>query len=95
MDGSQEAELSRHAAAGRARPARDSVRVDRHDRKRHRARPGAASALSYDERSALSVHAAVGGRAVHVAVFPILYSFYISLYGLKLTRPQRVPFVWL
>jgi multiple sugar transport system permease protein len=27
-------------------------------------------------------------------VFPILYSFYISLYNLKLTRPQRVPFVW-
>ena len=29
-----------------------------------------------------------------VAVFPIVYSFYISLYSLKLTRPNRVPFVW-
>ena len=28
-----------------------------------------------------------------VAVFPILYSFYISLFSLKLTRPNRVPFV--
>lgn len=30
-----------------------------------------------------------------VAVFPVLYSFWISLFDLKLTRPQRVPFVWL
>ena len=29
-----------------------------------------------------------------VAVFPILYSFYVSLFSLKLTRPHRVPFVW-
>jgi multiple sugar transport system permease protein len=29
-----------------------------------------------------------------VAVFPILYSFWISLFDLKLTRPHRVPFVW-
>ena len=29
-----------------------------------------------------------------VAVFPVVYSFYISLYSLKLTRPNRVPFVW-
>ena len=29
-----------------------------------------------------------------VAVFPVLYSFWISLHDLKLTRPHRVPFVW-
>nr|WP_236599719.1 sugar ABC transporter permease [Ramlibacter alkalitolerans] len=29
-----------------------------------------------------------------VAVFPVLYSFWISLFDLKLTRPHRVPFVW-
>jgi multiple sugar transport system permease protein len=29
-----------------------------------------------------------------VAVFPILYSLWISLFDLKLTRPNRVPFVW-
>lgn len=32
---------------------------------------------------------------VAVAAFPIGYSFYISLFQLKLTRPHRVPFVWL
>ena len=30
-----------------------------------------------------------------VAVFPIVYSFWISLFDLKLTRPRNVPFVWL
>jgi multiple sugar transport system permease protein len=29
-----------------------------------------------------------------VAVFPVIYSFWISLHDLKLTRPHRVPFVW-
>ena len=29
-----------------------------------------------------------------VAVFPVVYSFWISLFDLKLTRPHRVPFVW-
>jgi multiple sugar transport system permease protein len=29
-----------------------------------------------------------------VAVFPVLYSFWISLHDLKLTRPNRVPMVW-
>ena len=28
---------------------------------------------------------------VVVAVFPVLYSFWISLFDLRLTRPQRVP----
>jgi multiple sugar transport system permease protein len=29
-----------------------------------------------------------------VAVFPVLYSFWISLFDLKLSRPHRAPFVW-
>ncbi len=29
-----------------------------------------------------------------VAVFPVVYSFWISLFDLKLTRPHRAPFVW-
>lgn len=29
-----------------------------------------------------------------VAVFPVIYSFWVSLHDLKLTRPHRVPFVW-
>ncbi|TDE34963.1 sugar ABC transporter permease [Antarcticimicrobium sediminis] len=30
-----------------------------------------------------------------VAVFPILYSLYLSFFRIKLTRPNRTPFVWL
>lgn len=51
--------------------------------------------LSYDERSAYFFVAPLVAVLSVVAVFPILYSFYISLYSLKLTRPRRVPFVWL
>jgi len=29
-----------------------------------------------------------------VAVFPIFYSFYLSFFRIKLTRPNRTPFVW-
>ncbi len=29
-----------------------------------------------------------------VAVFPILYSLYLSFFQIKLTRPNRTPFVW-
>ena len=50
--------------------------------------------LSYDERSAYVLVAPLVAVLSVVAVFPILYSFYISLYSLKLTRPRRVPFVW-
>jgi len=49
---------------------------------------------SYDERTAFLFVAPLAAVLLAVAVFPVLYSFYISLYGLKLTRPQRVPFVW-
>jgi ABC-type sugar transport system permease subunit len=51
--------------------------------------------LPYDERSAYLLILPLVAVLLAVAVFPILYSFYVSLYALKLTRPQRVPFVWL
>ena len=50
--------------------------------------------MSYDERRAWLFLAPLAAVLMGVAVFPILYSFYISLYSLKLTRPQRAPFVW-
>jgi multiple sugar transport system permease protein len=56
--------------------------------------PRRGGGLSYDERSALVFILPLAGVLLVVAVFPILYSFYISLYSLKLTRPQRVPFIW-
>ena len=46
-----------------------------------------------DERNAFLFVAPLAAVLFAVAVFPILYSFYISLYSLKLTRPRRVPFV--
>jgi multiple sugar transport system permease protein len=57
-----------------------------------RARPGLR--LSYDERSALLFVLPFAVVLFAVAVFPVVYSFYISLYSLRLTRPNRVPFVW-
>ena len=48
----------------------------------------------YDQRSAMFFLAPMVLVLFLVAVFPILYSFWISLYDLKLTRPHRVPFVW-
>lgn len=49
---------------------------------------------AYDQRNAmwflLPMYVVLG----LVAVFPVVYSFWISLHDLKLTRPQRVPFVW-
>lgn len=52
-------------------------------------------APSHDERQAFVFLLPVGIVLVGVAVFPILYSFYVSLYALRLTRPNRVPFVGL
>jgi multiple sugar transport system permease protein len=49
--------------------------------------------LSYDERSAYVFVAPLAAVLFIVAVFPIVYSFYISLFNLKLTRPWKVPFV--
>ena len=51
--------------------------------------------FTYDERSAFLFIAPLAAVLMAVAAFPILYSFYISLFSLKLTRPNRVPFVGL
>jgi multiple sugar transport system permease protein len=59
------------------------------------ATPRLRGALRYDERAALMFVAPLAAVLLAVAVFPILYSFYISLFSLKLTRPGRMPFVGL
>ncbi|MBP1844362.1 ABC-type sugar transport system permease subunit [Rhizobium petrolearium] len=51
--------------------------------------------FTYDDRTALVFIAPVMAVLALVAVFPIGYSFYISLFQIKLTRPNRTPFVWL
>jgi multiple sugar transport system permease protein len=52
-----------------------------------------ARRFNYEERSAylflLPLVAVLGA----VAVFPVAYAFYLSLFRLKLTRPANVPFV--
>jgi multiple sugar transport system permease protein len=57
-------------------------------------RPRPALRFGYDERSALAFVLPFALVLFAVAVFPVVYSFYISLYSLRLTRPNRVPFVW-
>src|SRR5258708_37407255 len=59
------------------------------------ATPRLRGALSYDGRAALLLVAPLAAVLLAVAVFPILYSFYVSLFSLKLTRPGRTPFVGL
>ena len=59
------------------------------------ARPKLRGALSYDECAAYLFVGPLALVLMAVAVFPILYSFYISLFSLKLTRPGRMPFVGL
>jgi len=49
---------------------------------------------AYDQRSALLFLAPMMLVLLVVAVFPVVYSFWISLFDLRLTRPHRVPFVW-
>ncbi len=49
---------------------------------------------SHDQRTAGTLLLPMLIVLLAVAVFPILYSFWISLFDLKLTRPHRVPFVW-
>ncbi len=51
--------------------------------------------LPDEERAALGLLAPLTLVLMAVTVFPILYSFWISLYGLNLRRPNRVPFVGL
>lgn len=50
--------------------------------------------FGYDERNAALFLAPVMVVLMGVAVFPILYSFYLSFFRIKLTRPDRTPFVW-
>nr|WP_287259583.1 hypothetical protein [Thioclava sp.] len=51
--------------------------------------------LGYEERSAMLFLAPVMVVLGAVAAFPILYSLYISFFSVKLTRPNRTPFVGL
>ncbi|MBH1966178.1 MAG: sugar ABC transporter permease [Comamonadaceae bacterium] len=48
----------------------------------------------YDQHSAMLFLAPMMAVLMIVAVFPVVYSFWVSLHDLKLTRPNRVPFVW-
>jgi multiple sugar transport system permease protein len=49
--------------------------------------------VSYDARAAAAMLLPIVLVLSLVVVFPILYSLYTSFFGLKLTRPHRVPFV--
>ena len=49
--------------------------------------------FGYDQRNAWILLSPLFAVLLVVAVFPVVYSFWISLYDLKLTRPHRVPFV--
>src|SRR5258708_26430851 len=59
------------------------------------AKPRIRFAPTHDERTALLFLAPLAAVLLAVAVFPILYLFYISLVSLKLTPPNRVPFLGL
>lgn len=48
----------------------------------------------YDQHSAMLFLTPMMAVLMIVAVFPVIYSFWVSLHDLKLTRPHRVPFVW-
>jgi multiple sugar transport system permease protein len=52
-----------------------------------------ARRFNYEERSALLFLLPLAVVLGAVAVFPIGYAFYLSLFRLKLTQPARVPFV--
>lgn len=51
--------------------------------------------VTYDERAAAGLLAALGLVLMAVTAFPILYSLWVSFYGLNLRRPNRMPFVGL
>jgi len=61
---------------------------------RKRWRPFGQPVSAYDQKSAMLFLAPMMAVLMVVAVFPVVYSFWISLFDLKLTRPHRVPFVW-
>ena len=48
----------------------------------------------HDQWSAMWFIAPMMFVLMSVAVFPVLYSFWISFFDLKLRRPRSVPFVW-
>lgn len=50
--------------------------------------------LSYDQLSAYALVLPIFVVLCLVAVYPIVYSFYISLYELNLIRPSRTRFIW-
>jgi ABC-type sugar transport system permease subunit len=52
-----------------------------------------AKFFSYDARAAAALLLPVALVLSLVIVFPILHSLYTSFFGLKLTRPDQVPFV--
>ena len=52
-----------------------------------------SSRLGYDDRSAVMLVLPVFLVLAAVAIFPIAYSFYTSLFDINLTRPLRRPFV--
>lgn len=54
-----------------------------------------ARRFNYEERSAYLFLAPLMIVLGGVAVFPVLYAFYISLFRVKLTRPGHMPFVGL
>ena len=59
-------------------------------------RPGRGLRLPvsrYDQRSAMLFLVPMMAVLAIVAVFPVGYSFWISLFDIKLTRPSRTPFV--
>ena len=49
---------------------------------------------AYDQKTALLFLSPMLAVLAVVAVFPVLYSFWTSLFDLKLSRPHRAPFVW-
>jgi len=55
---------------------------------------GVSRWFGYDQRSAAILVFPVVAVLLVVAAFPILYSFWISLHDIVLTRPLRRPFVW-
>lgn len=50
--------------------------------------------FGYEERSAFALLLPMMTVLMAVAVFPIAYSLYLSFFDIKLTRPNRAPFVW-
>ena len=60
----------------------------------HSTAAGGRPRLGYEDRSAALFLAPVMAVLMGVAVFPILYSLYLSFFRIKLTRPNRTPFVW-